>query len=142
MARRMKSGTMAEPAARQTMAVSRRAYWLAACMLLGSLPAIFARGVPAQVSELRTLAASQPYLHPEYAGLLYLWMPAVALSSFILYISPGIFLTLCFGRLKNVLEQVLSAFGVSVALSVLLEPAGKLVLPASFSDSAYVRWWC
>jgi hypothetical protein len=126
-----------------THALSKRAFWtLTVCTLLSWVPVLLGSEVITQVASLHSLSANQyPYFQPSYGRLLYVWTPVVVLSSFVLYLSPGAILVIALGRARNVTEWVVFAFGISLALTVVLSTTAKVVFGPPVTSQTLLLLW-
>ena len=120
----------------------RRLWSLPLGMLLSWLPALLAWGVVARVSEMYDLATRpHPYVQLTHAGLLYVIMPIVVISSFVLFLSPGAIVILAMGQARRLLEWVVLAFGASTILLVVLGTGFKLIFRSPLSLPVLLSIW-
>lgn len=90
---------------------------LAAALLLLSLPGVVLHGVVAEAAALYPLVdGTQRYFLPEHAGLVYFLVPVAVGSASILFLAPGLFLALAWGRATSVSSWMLSALALSLVL--------------------------
>jgi hypothetical protein len=88
---------------------------LAAILVITWLPFILGHNAVKSVVSLFQLASTtNPYFHPEYAGLLYIWSPIVVLSACIFLISPGLFLSLALNKGRGLGEFVVTGLALSI----------------------------
>jgi hypothetical protein len=123
--------------------LSERTLWsLMLGTVLSWLPALFGWGVVGRVSEMYDLATKPyPYIQITHAGLLYVIMPIVIISSFCLFLSPGALLILAIGQKRRLLEWVVFAFGTSIILLVILGTSVKLVIATPLSLPVLSSLW-
>ncbi len=57
-----------------------------------------------------------PYFRPDYAFILYLWSPLVVMSACLLFLSPGLFLSLALNSAKGIGQWVLTGFVLSLVV--------------------------
>lgn len=111
-------------------------------MVLCWLPALLGWGVVARVSEMYGLATGpHPYVQLTHAGLLYVIMPIVVISSFVLFLSPGAIVILAMGQARRLLEWVVLAFGTSTILLIILGTGFKLIFRSPLSLPALLSIW-
>ena len=92
--------------------------------------------VPGVVNLYSVELPEHPYFQPDRAGLLYVLVPLVVVSSLVLFLLPGLFLVLASGKTARWTELVIRAFGASFIVYVTLISAVKLLsstLPSSFA---------
>jgi hypothetical protein len=70
-------------------------------LLFLCIPAFLGRDAIGTVSLLPISGANNPYILPQYAGLLYIWAPLVIISTLILFLSPGLLFVLLFNKAKS-----------------------------------------
>jgi len=85
-------------------------------LLVVSCAIVFSgRGVVAKITSLYAWELpAHPYLNLAHAGLLYVVMPLVVLSSLVVFLLPGIFLMLALGKTARWPELLVWAFGTSL----------------------------
>ncbi|HEY7317474.1 MAG TPA: hypothetical protein VIE89_07860 [Candidatus Binatia bacterium] len=94
---------------------SRSVLYLYAFLVVGGLPALIGRNALQSAAALFPLAESaHPYFVPSHAGLLYFWTPLVAMSACLLFLTPGLLLSLALDAAKGVGQWVLSALALSL----------------------------
>ena len=109
---------------------------------VGSLPALVGQEVLSQVTGLYGLGSGpHPYFQLSHAGLLYVIMPVVVTSSFILFLFPGAILTLALGQARSAVEWIVFAFGSSLLLSIILSTSAKLVLGTPLTLPVMISLW-
>lgn len=112
---------------------------LAVVLALLSLPALLDRGAVAQAAALYQLAESaHPYWVRSHAFLLYVRVPAVAISACLLFLSPGLFLALAVGMAGTMAVWVLAGFmlstvTVSVAVAAVQSAMGSPLVDGTFA---------
>ncbi len=96
---------------------------------LAGLPALlFGESVVSQATGLYYLAAgSNAYFQPSHALLLYLAAPLISVSAFILFLLPGVLLTLALGQARRIESLLLSSFGISIVLSIVITMLAALL---------------
>jgi hypothetical protein len=88
---------------------------LAGGILLLALPAILLNGVVATATGFHPLAEGpRPYFVPAHAGLLYFLVPLVVVSASVLFLAPGLLLSLAMGRGETAAQWLLSALAISL----------------------------
>jgi hypothetical protein len=118
---------------------SRNTIILFVLLLLGCVPVILGKDVVQQVSSMYHLAESDnPYFVPQHLWTLYVFTPVVVLSAFLLFLTPGLFLSLALNSAENIRQWVLKGFAlslltISVGAAVVQEIAG-----ASLSGNAFI----
>jgi hypothetical protein len=89
---------------------------LAMALAAGAVPAIVDPGAIGSASELHELAIGPtPYFIPAEAWLLYVRAPIVAISAFLLFLSPGLIAALALSGSDRFERWLLNGFGVSLA---------------------------
>jgi hypothetical protein len=111
-------------------------------LLVSWLPVFLGWGTIARVSEMYDLASKpHPYVQLTHAGLLYVIMPAVVISSFVLFLSPGAIVILAMGQARRLLEWIVLAFGASTILLVVLGTSVKLIFRSPLSLPVLLSIW-
>jgi hypothetical protein len=88
---------------------------LAGGIFLLALPAILLNGVVATATGLYPLAEGpHPYFVPAHAGLLYFLVPLAVVSASVLFLAPGLLLSLALGRGATAAQWLLSALAISL----------------------------
>jgi hypothetical protein len=88
-----------------------------AILVLAWIPAFIGTGAVEAAADLLPVAmAGNPYFVPRHALLLYVWLPIVTISSFVLLLSPGLLLTLLVGEDLDLDRWILYGFGISLVL--------------------------
>lgn len=138
----IKSGSLGKVSEAGRDLSDRRLWSLALGMLLSWLPALLGWGAVARVSEMYDLATRpHPYIQFTHAGLLYLIVPVVVISSFVLFLSPGAIFILAMGQARRLLEWMLLAFGTSTILLVVLGTGFKLIFRSPLSPFVLLSIW-
>lgn len=98
-----------------------------ALLAVVSLAAIPMHGVVARAAALTELADVHPWSAWSRAGLLYVLVPLAALSASLLFLSPGLMLSVALGRASSLSSWVTTAIGISlVAVSLVSGAATAL----------------
>ena len=110
---------------------------------LAALPALlFGESVVSQATGLYHLAVeSNAYFQPTYGLLLYLVTPLVSLSAFSLFLLPGVLLTLALGQARRIEVLLLSSFGISLMLSIVLTTLAALLFGDHQGPWALLGLW-
>ncbi len=99
---------------------------LAASVAALSLPALLGRAVVPDAVALRLAATpGDPWLVPGHALLLYVGVPAVAVSTCVLVLAPGLFLALALRRGRSAGEWLLSGLALSLVVVSLAAALGQ-----------------
>ncbi|MCZ6651383.1 MAG: hypothetical protein O7D35_12030, partial [Acidobacteria bacterium] len=78
---------------------------------------LLARGAVEAIASLAPLATSpQAYFIPSHAALLYIGVPLVVVSSFLLFLSPGLFVVLALGIRGGITRWILTGFAASLVV--------------------------
>jgi hypothetical protein len=102
------------------------------------IPALVGHGVVQSVAALFPLATStQPYFHPELGWLLYLWTPVVVASACVLFLSPGVILSIALNSAKNIGQWVLTAFALSIILVSVLAGIIQSIIKSPLRDLSF-----
>jgi hypothetical protein len=109
---------------------------------LAVMPALLGAQMVQQASDLYTLASQPwPYFQPSRVGLLYLWVPVVVVSGFVLYLLPGGLLTVAFSPTRNPEGLIVLAFGWSTLLEIGLSTAMKGLFGFPLTKQSYLLAW-
>ncbi|MCP4609839.1 MAG: hypothetical protein GY845_14115 [Planctomycetes bacterium] len=95
--------------------------WCAICLFsiiaIGWLPLLLGLNTIQSIASLYPLANStHPYFVPEHAVKLYLLMPLVVMSSCLLFLSPGLFLSLALNSAKSLGQWIFTSLALSLIL--------------------------
>jgi hypothetical protein len=100
---------------RANMTQPRSAWRLFAVIAVGCVPAVVGWGAVQNAAALFSLANSQhPYFVPAHAGILYVWTPLVVISTCLLFLAPGLFLSLALDAAAGVGQWMLTGFALSL----------------------------
>jgi len=117
----------------------RRLSWLTAVLVLAAAGALLGRHLPARLTErFATELPSRPHWLPELAGPLYVLLPLTLLANFVLWMAPGLCLTLAFGAVRRAAEWLLLSFLAAYAAQVGTGIAVKLVFGLPLDDGVFV----
>ena len=121
----------------------RGAVVVTAVGILAALPALlFGEGVVSQVTGLHHQAAgSNAYFQPSHGLLLYLAAPLISLSAFTLFLLPGSFLALALGQARRIEALLVSSFGISMVLSIVLTILAALLFGDHRGPWALLGLW-
>ena len=109
---------------------------------IGWLPALMGYEACNEVTNLYFLSQSSlPYFQGAHALLLYLITPIVVLSSFLIFLSPGILLALGMGKVKSWSETLLLGFGVSLILCICLSIGSTFFFDSRMTPSTMLGVW-
>lgn len=96
----------------QTIGVSLR---LLVIFALGWLPALIDLKAVQSTAALYPLAITEnPYFVPKHGVKLYVWTPLVVMSACLLFISPGLFLSLALNSAKRISQWLFTGIGLSI----------------------------
>ncbi|MBW7990527.1 MAG: hypothetical protein FVQ84_10995, partial [Planctomycetes bacterium] len=102
-----------------SLTVGKRWYALGLFLIIaiGWLPVLFGLNTIKSVTALYPLANSaHPYFVPEHAVKLYLLTPLVVMSSCLLFLSPGLFLSLALNSAKSLGQWIFTSLAISLIL--------------------------
>ncbi len=90
---------------------------LAVTIVLLSLPGVLLHGVVAQAAALHPVVdGTHRYFVPAHSGLVYFLVPLAVGSAGVLFLAPGLFLALAWGRAPSVASWLLTALAISLLL--------------------------
>jgi hypothetical protein len=120
--------------------ISARVVGLLGVLLVVSCAIVVSgRGVVAEITSLYAWELpAHPYLDLAHAGLLYVVMPLVVLSSLIVFLLPGILLVLALGKVARWPELLVWAFGTSLITYVFVTTGVKLLATWPVEPIAFV----
>jgi hypothetical protein len=117
-------------------------WMLLIALIISWLPALISANAVMKTSDLYELSQSpNPYFQPEQAGLLYILTPLVVISSFMLFLSPGMLLSLLSGQVRKFLELPILGFGISLAVAFTLGTLVKIVFQVPFTKNLLIPLW-
>lgn len=110
-------------------------------LCLGALPAVLAEPVLGRAVALHELAAgADPYFQPAHAGLLYLAVPLVSLSTFLLFLAPGLLLVRGSSGAGTPAGWLLRGFGAALAVAMVETVAAARVWPGVAAPGGFATW--
>ena len=96
------------------LVLKKQLVWLVLILVVCWLPSIFGNQVVTAIDRLYLLAQSpNAYFLPDHRLTLYVISPLVGLSACILFLSPGLFLSLAFSKTKTFPEWILYSFALA-----------------------------
>ncbi|MGH9858185.1 MAG: hypothetical protein ACRD4B_10115, partial [Acidobacteriota bacterium] len=117
----------------------RRAAYLSLILFLCWLPVIAARGAIQSAADLFSLAESaHPYSFWNHPAFLYFWTPLIALSSFVLVLTPGFFIALAMDAAEEIGEWVVNALGISIVTISIVVAAAMSITGDSLRGSTFL----
>jgi len=123
----------------QEALTKRSALLLFGLFILGWLPVIFGKDIVQQVSAMYPLAESNnPYFVPQQIWSLYIWTPVVVLSACLLFLSPGLFLSLAFNSAGSVGHWVLNGFALSLLVISISTAILQSIIGTSIRGDAFI----
>ncbi len=120
------------------MANSKRVLRIFIIIAVAWLPALIGSDAVRSAAMLFPLANSiNPYFAPEHAWTLYLWAPLVAASACLLFLSPGLFLSIALNSAQSVGHWILSGFALSLVVVSVATGISQWVMGAPLRDGAF-----
>ena len=129
-----------------TVQQPRKLVWLLAVLSIGWLPALINPEIVQVATDLypTALGSTNPYWVGEHIGTVYCGVPVVTISACLLFLSPGLFLSLAFNAGKSVGEWIFS--GLLLSIIVVSVVAGMVQAfigyPLRGSTFAYIVMGC
>jgi hypothetical protein len=116
----------------------KQAWTVIALTIAASLPAIVLHGV------MQTAVALQPLVSPDNAywlpddfALLYLLVPLLGVSACILFLSPGLLMSIAVAAPRNVGEWILQGFGFSIILLAVTAALGHALTSGALTHRMF-----
>lgn len=120
-------------------------YLLSAFMLIAGaawLMALSGQSLVAQVSSLYELSQTgRPYFQPSEFGLLYIRSPIVVISSFIVFLTPGLMLVLALNQARNLPQWLGFGFPSALVLVIILGTLIKVFTASPVTSQTVLSLW-
>jgi hypothetical protein len=119
-------------------AKNERILRLSAVIAVAWLPALFGHDAVQSAAARFALANSaNPYFVPDQAWILYIWTPLVVASACLLFLSPGLFLSLALNAATGVGRWVLTGFALSLVILSVAAAAVQWIVGSPLLGSAF-----
>ena len=120
------------------MANSKRVLRIFIIIAVAWLPALIGSDAVRSAAALFALANSpNPYFVPDHAWTLYLWAPIVVVSACLLFLSPGLFLSIAINSAQNVGHWILSGLALSLIVLSIVTGIVQWIMGNPLRDGAF-----